>query len=491
MAYRFNNKQTFPLHFEFFPQIHGASLIANAFHEVKAITQAPDPLIYSAILGSVSVASQGSINVELPIDKVVPAPLMMLMIADSGERKSTVQNLLTKGMKLFQQNNLKGYQKKLNEYKIRLELHENQTTQIRKSVNLNDQVQREEVVGKLIEHERCRPVKPKLSLLSFEDTTPEALFFSLSENIPNGILISSEGGIIFNSRAFVQTPAFSSIWSGDSVIVNRKSVESFTLEGARLTVSIMVQPSSLERFVKKNKDDVRGNGFLSRFLVCAPPSNCGFRQINSADYHREGLQSFNDRVYQLLTESAELEDFTLKAVIGFSSEAKRIWFDICNDIELNMGPDGVFQYAKDHASKLPENIARLAALIHYFNNSSEKEISAATLMESINLMGYFSAQFLSVFCAPPKYITDAQNLTQWLGVYADSGVRYIKRNNILQYGPSGTRKKTDLEAALGCMRANNKLAEIISRKTRVIDLWPQQPFDEAKLNQDLLQDIVF
>jgi hypothetical protein len=490
MAYRFHCKQTFPLHFEFFPQIHGSSLIANTFHEVKAITQAPDSLIYSAILGSVSVASQGSIDAELPIGKVVPVSLMMLMIADSGERKSTVQNLLTKGIKLFQQNNLNGYQKKLNKYKIRLELHNNQTAQIKKSVDLNDQAQCAEMVDRLLEHEDCKPTKPKLPFLTFEDTTPEALFFSLSENIPNAMLGSSEGGIIFNSRAFVQTPAFSSIWSGDSIIVDRKSVESFTLEGARLTVSIMVQPSSLERFIKKNKDDVRGNGFLPRFLVCAPPSNCGFRQVSGADYHQEGLQVFNDRVYQLLSESAELEDFTLKVVIGFSSEAKRIWFDICNDIEFNMGPGGVFQHAKDHASKLPENIARLAALIHYFNNSSEKEISAVTLMESINLMGYFSAQFLNVFCAPPKYIADAQNLMQWLGMYANSGVRYIKRNNILQFGPVGTRKKKGFEAALEHLKLNGCLKEMMSRRTRVIDLWPQQLLDEAKLNQDLLQDVV-
>lgn len=75
-----------------------------------------------------------------------------------------------------------------------------------------------------------------------------------------------------------------------------------------------------------------------------------------------------------------------------------------------MGPEGVFEHAKDHASKLPENIARLAALIHSFDDLSEEEISLDTLLEAIDLVAYFSKEFMKVFSAPPKYEVDADNL---------------------------------------------------------------------------------
>jgi hypothetical protein len=348
-----------------------------------------------------------------------------------------------------------------------------------------------EVIAKLLAHQENIPIKPKMPMQTYEDSTPEALISGLNENIPNASLSSSEGGVLWNSRLMSQTAILNAFWSGDSVTVNRKSEGSHTVEEPRLTVSIMTQHSALERFMKKTKDDVRGNGFLSRFLVCAPISNCGFRQASGIDCSRDGLQAFNDRLYQLLSESAELDDYTSKIVIKFSDEAKRIWLDVYNDIEFKMGPNGIYEHVKDHASKLPENIARVAALIHYFDSSSKEGISAGTLMESINLVGYFSCQFMNVFCAPPKYVIDAQNLMQWFSVYANSGIRYLKRNNILQFEPKGTRTKADLEAALEYLKPNNDLAEIISRKTRVIDLWPRQPFDETKLSQDLSLDVVF
>ena len=489
MAYRYQHQ--FPSYFDFFPMVSKSSLITNVFQEAKVITQAPDPMVYLASISAASIALQGLINVELPIGKVCPVSLSTLIIAESGERKSSVENILTKGIKLFQKRALKSYKEELKRYKTKLEIHEKKTAQIKKSVNLDDQVQCEEMVDTLIEHEKFKPTKPLLPALTFEDSTQEAMLSILSENIPNAFLGSSEGGVLLNSRIMSQTASLNSIWSGDDITVNRKVEESYTLEGARLTINIMTQWSALERFMKKTKDDIRGNGFLSRFLVCAPFSNCGFRQSNGLACSSDGLQAFNDRLYELLSETAELDDYTSKKVVKFSDEAKRIWLDVYNDIEFKMGPNGIYQDVKDHASKLPENIARVAALIHYFDNSSEEGISAATLMESINLVGYFSSQFMNVFCAPPKYVTDAQNLMQWLSVYANSGIRYLKRNNILQFGPKGTRKKADLEAALEYLKPNNDLTEMISRKTRIIDLWPRQPYDEAKLCQDLTLDVVF
>ena len=112
-----------------------------------------------------------------------------------------------------------------------------------------------------------KPIKPKLDLLSYEDSTIEALLSSLSENVPNAFLGSSEGGVLLNSRAMAQTASLNAIWSGDDVTVNRKTTGSYTVESARLTVHIMTQSSALDRFIKKSKDSVRGNGFLARLLV--------------------------------------------------------------------------------------------------------------------------------------------------------------------------------------------------------------------------------
>ena len=247
----------------------------------------------------------------------------------------------------------------------------------------------------------------------------------------------------------------------------------------------MVQHITLERFLSMSKDDVRGNGWLSRSIVTAPLSRCGYRQTAGMEYSTKGLQVFNDRIHELLSETACLGDDIPKKVVKFSDEAKRIFLDIYNDIEINMRPEGLFYWAKDHASKLSENIARVAALIHCFDNPPYTNIPVPTLLEAVNLVAYYSGHFMTVFCSPPKYVIDAENLKHWLRVYVNSGVRYIKRNDILQRGPSAIRKKKDFEAALDYLKSDTPIGELVSGKTRVIDLWPQHPFDGSRLANDL------
>ncbi|CAH0526281.1 YfjI family protein [Vibrio hippocampi] len=480
----------FPIDGGYSPRVEHSKLITNAFNEAKTITQAPDPMVYLATISAASVALQGGIDVELPTGKVAPVSLMSLIIAESGERKSSLENLLTKGIKSFHKESTGRFNDKVKEYSIREMLFEKRKNQIEKSFNMEDEGAVEEMVHALLEHENDAPKKPKLKSLSFEDSTVEALLSGLSEHIPNAYLGSSEGGVLLNSRLMSHTASLNAIWSGDEVTVSRKTAGSFTVEDARLTINIMTQWSALERFFKRGKDDVRGNGFLSRFLVCAPESNCGFRQSYGVEYSLEDLSVFNERLSKLLTQASELPDYTSRQIVRFSNEAKQVWIDIANDIEFKMAPEGVFEHVKDHASKLPENIARLAAIIHSFDDLPEEDISKAALLEAVDLMAYFSGEFIKVFAMQPKYKQDAENLYYWFNEQANMGVRYVKRDKLLQFGPDGTRNKKSLDLALEYLKVKEPFGEILFKKTKVIDLFPNNLYDESKLREDLLFDVV-
>ncbi|MEZ8747443.1 DUF3987 domain-containing protein [Vibrio sp. 10N.239.312.C11] len=237
----------FPVNCEIPPNVAKSDLIAKAFNEAADITQAPSPMVYLTTISAVSVALQGLINVELPTGKIAPVSLMSLSIAESGERKSSVENLLTKGIKLFHRENMEHYQSRLKEYAIRSRLHDKKKAQIEKSIDLDEAY--DELVNALIAHDSSKPKKPVLDSLIFEDSTIEALLSDLSEHIPNAYLGSSEGGVLLNSRIMSQTANLNSIWSGDEITVSRKSVGSFTVGGARLTMNIMTQWSALDRFM--------------------------------------------------------------------------------------------------------------------------------------------------------------------------------------------------------------------------------------------------
>jgi hypothetical protein len=349
----------------------------------------------------------------------------------------------------------------------------------------------DEVIDELIAHEDNKPIRPKLSFVKFEGGTPEGMMQSLCENVPNAMQSSSEGGNALNARVSAKTGQSNSVWSGDTVLYNTKSEGERAIVDGRLTINIMVQPTALAGFLKKSSTDVRGNGFLSRYLVCAPISTCGGRYEAGIKFTSDNIDALNTKVTELLTKVAELDNYTSRKAIRFSREAKVIWMDVFNDIEFKMGVGGMYQYARDHASKLSEIIARLAALLHCFEYSMDEDISSETLLEAIRMVAYFSGQFMKVFCAPPKYITDAEALRCWFGGHVNSGRRFLKKNNILKFGPAGTRKKANLDVALGYLRPSCAIGEFLFGRTMVVDLLPALPIDEALLRQELSINVVF
>ncbi len=83
------NGRPFPL--DAFPQI-----IRNAIYEVEQHTQAPQGLIAASALGVISIACQNLIDVCRLNNLRSPVSLFLLTLAESGERKSTVDKMLMK-----------------------------------------------------------------------------------------------------------------------------------------------------------------------------------------------------------------------------------------------------------------------------------------------------------------------------------------------------------------------------------------------------------
>lgn len=124
---------TFPISDGTCPDIGEETILGRAIKECSLITQASNSLIISAGLSAVATALQGHINVELPTGKICPVSLNLLTCADSGERKSTVEKSLNKGVKNFQLKHEESYRENLKKYEIFKEIHDVKTRKIKKS----------------------------------------------------------------------------------------------------------------------------------------------------------------------------------------------------------------------------------------------------------------------------------------------------------------------------------------------------------------------
>ncbi|WP_345889574.1 DUF3987 domain-containing protein, partial [Nitrosomonas sp. GH22] len=88
----------------------------------------------------------------------------------------------------------------------------------------------------------------------YADATPEALAYGLAKRWPSSGVVSAEAGIVFGSHGMGKDSVMrnlamlNQLWDGASLAIDRRTSESFTVHGARLTVALQVQEPTLREF---------------------------------------------------------------------------------------------------------------------------------------------------------------------------------------------------------------------------------------------------
>ena len=141
--------------------------------------------------------------------------------------------------------------------------------------------------------------------LLYSDTTPAAFLLGLHENSRSAGLWEDEAGRIFNTRLVEDLGLLNKLWNGNDITIDRKH-ESFRIRAPRCTISWMVQPSIFRRFMERKGEDARGIGFLARCLVSYPSSTQGTRFLRSIPENLDAIQSFKERIRELLEDQIEL-----------------------------------------------------------------------------------------------------------------------------------------------------------------------------------------
>lgn len=228
----------------------------------------------------------------------------------------------------------------------------------------------------------------------------------------------------------------------------------------RLTLFLQVQPGEFGRFMAKRGNIAQDIGFLARALICQPPSLMGTRFVGVREQYLVPPTAFDDRVRQLLEESAEKiqsGDFTQKTM-ALSVEARTIWVNFFNAVEAGIIPDGIYHSIRAFASKIAENAIRIAAVLEYFSTSS-LEISCESIQAGINVANYFLMQHQRLFGAQCNYpVPDAEILFQHL--LHRSGGRldvFWERRYLIHRLPTMLRRHGRGRAALDILISQGRL----------------------------------
>lgn len=463
------------------PPVYGClpfPVFQAAVNQAQDNSQAPQRMCIASALSALSLACQGLIDVRTPGGRVIPVSLMFLIVAKSGERKSTIEAMFLRAIREFQDAHEKHYQNRMAKYEREHRIWATKTKALEKALKklVADDDDSTETEATLRKHMEQEPLPPRKIHMLYEDATPQAILWGLHADFPSAGLMSSEGASILDGPAFADMPKLNSLWSGDQVSVSRVTKGSFRVVDARLTASIMLQPGMFDRHMDGRGAAVRESGLWARFLVCFPASTQGTRFLSHGTMSSEHIDAFGDRLSEILDENLEIicDPCFERRVLEFSPDACVRWLEIYNWIEAEIRPGGRFAEASDHASKLADNIARVAALLHYFEKF-DGPISLETINAAIQLCDASSFDFAHLFVKPPQEHEDARLLNEMLNRLRQR-MRYVRKTHVRRCCPHAMRSDGRFYTALEVLCAQGYVVTFFDqRNAEWLDLMPHLP----------------
>ncbi len=454
------------------------SILSEAVFDLCNQLQAPEPMIASAVLAAASLASQDKIDLDGSGGGVSPVSLNLIVIADSGERKSAVFREVFKpfleedeAQRRQHEQDAERYGREMVTWKaIKIGLERKITSDLKQGRDTAQSTQQ------LDEHLTKAPQKCHEQLRIIQDVTTDALISFLDEKGGSAGLLSDEGGLIFKSRISSNLAPLNSIWSGDGVKIDRldQSRSCALSQNVRLTTLIMVQPKTFEAFLRDKGELSRDNGYLARALICQPLTRQGTRFIsnNQTQMPMYGLRRFHDRI-RVILESRE------RRTLSLSPHAYEIWTQFYNQTEFYLQPGGYLHACRDSGSKAPEMARRLAAIFHCISDEDGHLISAASMKQAVGVIGQYMNEFVRMFTPAPEVdprLDDATALHAWLLKEQAKcpDFQAVEKRRILTHGPFRVRNRSNRDAAFDVMRSFNSIREFkLKNRSYVTALMPQ------------------
>jgi hypothetical protein len=427
------------------------AVLGGATESIAEKCQCAPVLAAQATLAVAALAAQRLADVRMPYGQTRPLSLYLFTVAASGERKSTADNEALAPVRMHEKNLKYEYQMAHEAWRISNTAWAAEHKKIEANRKL-DRLSREAELSAL----GRPPAEPVRPLFTAPEPTVEALARHWA-TLPGSLgLFSPEGGQLTGGFGFgpehrLKTAAsLSALWDGAGLRRFRAGDGVTDLPGRRLALHLMIQPDAAAAFL--GDAILRDQGILSRLLLAAPASLAGKREWREPPASLDATMSRYIGAMMAVLESPTLaanaggNELTPRA-LALSADAKAAWVAFHNGIDAAMAPDGPLENLRDVGSKAAENAARLAGVLAIIENTEAATIDGLTMASGCELAAWYvdEALRLSDTYRQSPGLRNAVRLLDWLRA---KGKRETSVREIMQFGPSPVRQKSEAEAAL-------------------------------------------
>lgn len=460
--------------------------VRAAVEEVRSFTKAPIPLVASSALAALSLVVQAHADVKRAEKLCGPVGLFLLTIADSGERKSTCDGFFMQAIRDYEANQAEAAKPVINDHNAAMGAWEAKYSGIKEKIRQLAKTGKSthDQEGMLRDHEHEKPERPRVPRLIYADATPEALKWNLAMSWPSGGVVSSEAGVVFgahgmNKDSIMRNLAtLNQLWDGADIATERRSTDSYTVRGARLTIALQVQGATLRSFFDRSDGLARGTGFLARFLVAWPESTQGHRPFSDPPDSWPALAKFNERIAAILEQDVPIDaDGSLSPpILPLAVDTKTAWVKFHDAIESELRSGGELYDVRDVASKTADNAARIATLFQIFEHGIGSAIGLEAFEGASRIAAWHLHEARRFYgeLALPEEQADAARLDNWLLDYCrQKKTTIIPRREVQRcVTPGHLRQKAALDIALAELVETGRVRLIQNGKRKEIHINP-------------------
>lgn len=439
--------------------------LKDAVEAVADISQAPIAIAAQSALSVASLAVQGFADVET-LGGDAPCSLFCLTIAESGERKSTCDRLLMRGLRDHERDRAEAFTEEQAAWWLESQLWESKAKKLMaeaagRGKDSAKAAAAEADLRKMGAAPR-EPIHPNMTAM---DPTFEGLAKLYEKGRPALGLFTDEGGGFVGGHAMnpenkLKTMAgLSRLWNGEPIDRTRAGDGAKTYRGRRLAAHIMVQPIAARPLL--SDPQANGQGFLARFLMTEPPSLIGTRL-------RRGHSPASDLAVNAfavklranleapLPTSANPQELTPPRLI-LSPQARELLWRFHGVVEASQAQGGPMEHVRAFASKAVEQAARIAGVLTLWADLDAPEVTAQAMASGVALADFYlsEAKRLAETGAVSAKTEQAGALLRWLLESWQSD--FITPRDVVQRGPNRIRETATVREAMATLERHGWL----------------------------------
>ncbi|MFV0492871.1 MAG: YfjI family protein [Pseudorhodobacter sp.] len=444
-----------------------------AVEAVQDMTQVPVGIAAQSALSVASLAVQGFADVEA-LGGDVPCSLYCLTIAESGERKSSCDRLLMRGVRNHERAQAETSRAEFAEYETACEIWTAKRKRLMTQAAGADAVKAASAEADLraLGPEPHPPLRPNVTA---QEPTFEGLLKLYQTGRPALGLFSDEAGGFIGGHAMnrdnrLKTIAgLSQLWNGDTVNRIRSGDGASDYPGRRLAAHLMAQPVAARPLLADPQ--ASGQGVLARFLIAEPPSAIGTRLRRGHDPASNiALSAFTARLTAILQTPMPTGDNPQEltpARLPLSDGAKELLWRFYEAVEVAQAKGGEMEHVRAYGSKAAEQAARIAGVLTLWADLDAPEVTPEAMGWGITLAQFYlgEARRLAEAGLVSEETAKAEKLRRWLLDSWPHGD--VTPSEILNQGPNALRERKALSGPLSMLlKAGHLLALPVGSEVR-------------------------